>query len=303
MQRRDLRFPADEAGGRPGAVGRAGGSAACNVAFPLGQRGGRVETRLVDERSPVLPADPQRLGGLPGRGERAHQQEYRRFAQRVVGVRGGGERDDVACPARVDGAGDQGVGQLAVQLRGGGDRDRDRFDVGEVGQHRAAPQRVRLLEQASASAGAVRAVSEHGPRLREVELFGGEVEPVTVVAGLQPARRRPEVRAQPGDVGVQGLPSGLRHLGRPQGVHQGSTLTVRPSARARSASTARRLGPGTSTGAPSTTTRSGPSTSTRSAAPRHVPAMSSHPRRQHACQRDDSARKIDDIAAAEPWSA
>ncbi len=79
-----------------------------------------------------------------------------------------------------------------------------------------------------------------------------------------------------------------------------STLTVRPSASARSASTARRLGPGTSTGSPSTTTRSGPSTSTRSAAPRPVSAISSHPRRQHARQRDDSARKIHDTAAADP---
>ena len=220
VQRRDLRLPADEAGGRAGAVGRAGGSAAGDVAFPLGQRGRRVETGLVGQPSPVLPADPQRLGGLPGRGEHAHQQEHRRFAQRVVGVRGGGERDDVARPARVDGTGDQGVGHLAVQLRAARDRDRDRFDVGEVGEHRAAPQPVRLLQHGEGVGRGGAGRREQGPRLREVELVGGEVEPVAVVAGLQPARRRTEVRAQPGDVGVQGLPPGVRHLRRPQGVHQ-----------------------------------------------------------------------------------
>ena len=105
VQRRDLRLPADEAGGRAGAARpRPIGSAAGDVAFQLGQRGRRVETGLVGQPSPVLPADPQRLGGLPGRGQRAHQQQHRRFAQRVGGVRRGGERDDVARPARVDGA-------------------------------------------------------------------------------------------------------------------------------------------------------------------------------------------------------
>jgi hypothetical protein len=52
-------------------------------------------------------------------------------------------------------------------------------------------------------------------------------------------------------------------------------VTVRPSASASSASTARRLGPGTSTAVPSTTTRSGPSTSTRSDADASI----DHPRR------------------------
>jgi hypothetical protein len=58
------------------------------------------------------------------------------------------------------------------------------------------------------------------PRLCHVQLAGSEVEPVAVVPRLQPGRRRSEVRAQPGDMGVQGLTPRLGDLGRPQRVQE-----------------------------------------------------------------------------------
>ena len=149
VQRGDLRFPAEQPGRRPrcGARGRPRGrpgGAAGDVAFERAQRRRRVEAGLVGQPAPVLAPDAQRVGGLPGGRQRAHQQQHGRLAQRVGGVRRGGEPDDVVRPARVDGRGDQRVGHLAVQPRAALDGGRDRRDVGEVGEHRPAPERVRL---------------------------------------------------------------------------------------------------------------------------------------------------------------
>jgi hypothetical protein len=138
------------------------------------------------------------------------------LAQRVGGVRRGGEPDDVGRPARVEGRGDQRVGHLAVQPGAALDGGRDRPDVGEIGEHRPAPQRVRPPQEGQRLAAVARA-GEQPTGLREVDV---EVEAVAVVAGLQPGGRRAEACPQPRDVGVQGLAGGVRRLRGPQRVHE-----------------------------------------------------------------------------------
>ena len=56
--------------------------------------------------------------------------------------------------------------------------------------------------------------------MRHVELGRSEIEAVAVLAGLQPRGAGPETGAQPRDVGVQRLTGRVRHLGRPQRVHE-----------------------------------------------------------------------------------
>ena len=113
---------------------------------PRGRGPSRQPPRtFASSRRSIRSADAQRLGGLPGGRQRAHAAEPACSRNGVGGVRRGGEPDDVVRPARVDGRGDQRVGHLAVQPGAALDGGRDRRDVGEVGEHRPAPQPVRPL--------------------------------------------------------------------------------------------------------------------------------------------------------------
>ena len=98
--------------------------------------------------------------------------------------------------------------------------DRDRRDVGEVGEQRPPPERVRLPQRSDARR--VRAGRrEQRPRLRDVEVVGAEIQPVAVRAGLQPGGRRAELGPQPEHVRVQGLPRRLRSVRRARARRRG----------------------------------------------------------------------------------
>ena len=95
---------------------------------------------------------------------------------------------------------------------------------------------------------------------RDVQLAGAEVEPVPVRLCLQPLGRRPELPAQPEHVAVRACRPGSDASAGHSAAMSRSTGTVRLSASASIASTARRFCPRISTTRLSTSSRNGPST-------------------------------------------
>ena len=294
------RPPATGAARRPGPPARSAGWPGVDGAAGLAGGGGAGPDGAARRcRVPARPARgtgrgrPPRPAGAGTRGRSRSASAARpvaasaRISCSTAGSRSGSAASAAAAmPERPSGAArrgdraaDQGVGDVAVQLLQPDGRGGDRRDLGEVGEHRSAPQRVGLRSSAAAAAGSCRrgrARGEQRAGLRHVQVGSVERQPVAAVQGLQPCRRRAEVPAQPGHVAVQGLAPDSGTSAGHSASTRWSTETARPSARASSASTARRLGPRTSTAVPSTTSRSGPRTSTRSGGALH--AATSHPR-------------------------
>ena len=223
-------------GGRPRGVRRADGAPG-DASFELGQRSRRIQSGLRREPAPVVPPGPQRLRRLPGHRQRAHQQQDRRFPQRVGGQRIDGELDDAIDLPGVDRASDQQVGHLAAQPlepdRRRSPAVRPRTGRRTPGRARAPALRAAARHAAAGSRCAVARASVSSARARcHVQPVGAEHQPVAAVHRDQPRCPRPEVPAQPGDVTVQGRPSRLRRRGGPQRVHElirGRRLVPRPT--------------------------------------------------------------------------
>lgn len=168
----------------------------------------------------MLAPGAQRLSNPPGRGQRAHQQQHRRFPQRVLRESLSREADHVTDLARVERAPDELVTDLAVQL---GQRDRpgrQRRGVDEIGQRRTAPERAGLPQQRSGGnrVGQLAGCRQQGARLHCVPV--GADQPVATGRQLQPGRCGAEMTPQPGDVAVQRGPGRVGGIIRPHRVEQ-----------------------------------------------------------------------------------
>ena len=112
----------------------------------LAQRRARLEPQLLDQQLAPGAVDVERLGLAAGAVEREHQQAAGALAQRL----GGDQLLQIGQRLRVAAALQPPVGELLArhepQLLQAGDLRPQRALVGEVGQHRPAPQRQRLGE-------------------------------------------------------------------------------------------------------------------------------------------------------------
>ena len=195
--------PIRRAGGGGVTFGAAGGGPAAPPAISRSRAGecrGRIEPGLVRETPPIVTSDAHRLRGLRGRGQGPHLQQHGRLTQRVGRDGRRGQAQHVAGLAGRDRAADQGVDDLFVQLRpalgGGGERQH----VGQIRQHRSAPEGVRLPQEGNGAHGIAIGGSarfaEQAPRLRHVQLLGFEGQSIAVRARFQSAHRRSEVAPQ-----------------------------------------------------------------------------------------------------------
>ena len=112
----------------------------------LAQRCAGLEPELLDEQLAPSAIDVERLGLTAGSVEREHQQAAGAFAQRLAGH----QLLQICQRLYVSAALQPAIGELLArhehQLLQAGDLRPQRPLVGEVGQHRAAPERQRLGE-------------------------------------------------------------------------------------------------------------------------------------------------------------
>ena len=264
----------------PPRIGRCLRLADRDLVLELGHGRRGHEPGLVGQEATVDVRGPQRFSRSTRPGQCPHVQQHAGFAKAILGDRRAGDLDRLPeVPAR--------DGQLGMEVGGGQALLLERLpprsewpDVGELLERPAAPQATGLTDEGQSRVWR-RTAPSGGPRRSAPWRGGRPARRAPVAAGSRRRRSRAASPPRRGAVATGRCGSGgpespkpPRRRARPRRPgcrrwpHRGAAI-------ARRASTARRLGPGTTTSTPSTVRRNGPSTAISTRARRLQPQTTS----------------------------